>query len=90
MCVSAFTSENAYSPIVSIPSGITVLANPKIRVLVALSIIALQLSLLSKVALSASTLIFSKLSQYSNTLSPMEVTFAGIVIFFKFVRPKNA
>ena len=60
--------------------GIIVLLNPWINVLVAVSIIALQLFLLSYVWLLLSTTMLVKLLQPANGASPMLVTLDGIVI----------
>ena len=70
--------------------GITVFWHPAIRVLEAVSIIALQLLWLSYTVFPLSTVIEVKLSQEVNGLSPMEVTELGIVTEVKRMQEKNA
>lgn len=63
---------------------------PFIRVLVAVSIIALQLSRLSYIGLPSSTVILVNEVQPPNTASPMLVTLFGIKILVNEEQPKNA
>jgi hypothetical protein len=73
--------ENALSPMVVTPSGIRVVdLHPAISLLVAVSIIALQLFRLSYTLLELSTSIEAREEQASKTPTPIWVTEFGIVI----------
>ena len=74
------THSNAYEPIFLISLGIFVFLQPKIKVLVFVSIIALQLFLESYVVLLESTFIFSNSEQFKKTDSAISLTELGIVI----------
>jgi len=65
---------------------ITVFLHPNINVFVAVSIIALQLSLLSYLGFKESTTILVKLEQLLKAESPIVVTLSGIVILVKFIQ----
>ena len=82
--------EKASLPMLVTELGITVFWHPAIRVLEAVSIIALQLLWLSYTVFPLSTVIEVKLSQEVNGLSPMEVTELGIVTEVKRMQEKNA
>ena len=69
--------------------GMTVFLQPVIKVLDAVSMIALQLSRESYLLLPFSTTIDSK-EQYSNALLLMDVTELGIVMLVKPLHPPNA
>jgi len=60
--------------------GISVFLHPAINVFVAVSIIALQLLLLSYCIFKVSTTILAKLEQSPKAYSPIAVTLSGIVI----------
>ena len=64
-------------------SGITVFLHPAIRVLVAVSMIALQFFLLSYTVFLSSTFMLINPVQSRNAFSPMLVTLSGIVMFVK-------
>ena len=70
--------------------GMVVVLQPATRVLLAVSIMALQLSRESYFVLPASTLMLVKPVQPSNALSPMLVTDEGMVMLVKPVQPSNA
>ena len=70
--------------------GMVVVLQPAIRVLLAVSIIALQLSRESYFVFPASTLMLVKPVQSSNALYPMLVTDEGMVMLVKPVQPENA
>ena len=72
--------EKALSPMLVTLLGIIVVLQPDIRVLVAVSIMALQLSRLSYLVLPDSTLMFVKLVQPEKALYPMLVTLLGMVM----------
>ena len=67
-----------------------VFLQPASKVFVAVSIIALQLSLESYVELPLSTTIDSKPLQLEKAELPIEVTELGIVILVKLIQPLNA
>lgn len=79
--VMAFKFEqpiNALYPMMVISSGITALLHPFKSLFVLVSIMALQLFLLSNVLLFLSTLMLFKAVEYTNTESSMLLTFWGI------------
>ena len=76
--------ENAAYPMLVTLLGITVVLHPLIKVLDALSIIALQLSRESYVLFPLSTIIEVKLEQPTNAKPVMELTLLGMVTL---VRP---
>ena len=80
---------NAVLAIAVISDGIAVAAHPRTSVFVAVSMIALQLFLLSYTGFSLSTVIFDKYEQFSNTSSPKDVTPFGIFILLN-LAPLNA
>ena len=82
--------EKAHSPIEVTLSGIIVEAQPKINLLVEVSIIALQLFLESYIVFPSSTLIVVKDVQPEKALFPIEVTLSGITIEHKDVQPQKA
>ena len=67
--------------------GMVVVLQPATRVLLAVSIIALQLSRESYSVLPASTLMLVKSVQLENTFFPMLVTDEGMVMLVKPVQP---
>lgn len=71
---------NATSPMLVTVLGMTVLRQPEINVLVAVSMIALQLSLLSYTGLPLSTVMFRRNEQELKTPVPMLVTELGMVM----------
>ena len=71
--------ENALLPMFVTLFGIIVFLQPKTKVLVVVSIMALQLSRESYTAFPEATLIEAKLSQPRNAISPMLVTLFPIV-----------
>ena len=73
----------AESPIEVTPSGIIVVAQPAIKVLVEVSIIALQSSLESYTVFPSFTMIDLKELQYLNAELLIEVTLSGITIVLK-------
>lgn len=64
----------------SMPLGTTVFLQPTAKVFVAVSITALQLSLLSKTVFSLSTVMLSNAGQSAKANQPMLVTLFGILI----------
>ncbi len=90
MLVNPLQSINAKLLISVTLDGIFVLLQPCIRVFVFVSIMALQLSLLSYTVLPASTFILVNPLQPENALSPMIVTPDGISILVNPLQPKNA
>ena len=70
--------------------GMVVVLQPTTRVLLAVSIMALQLSRESYFVLPASTLRLVKLEQLENAPFPMLVTDEGMVMLVKPVQPWNA
>ena len=75
--------EKAKSPIEVTLSGIIVAAQPAIKVLVEVSIIALQSSLESYTEFPSFTMIDLKELQYLNAELLIEVTLSGITIVLK-------
>ena len=73
-----FEAWKAYSPMVVTLAGIIVFEQPWIRVLDTVSIMALQLSLLSKTLFSGSTIIVVKYEQLEKEVSPIRVTLLGM------------
>ena len=90
MRVKLLQRLNAESPILVTESGITVFWQPAIKVLVAVSIIALQLLRLSYTVLPESTAMLVKLLQPRNAYFPMLVTEFGMVILVKLLQSSNA
>ena len=82
--------SKAPPPIVVTVFGIFVLLNPIFKVFVAVSITALQLSLLSYVELPSSTTIDSKLVQPLNTVFSILCTSAGMVMDLRLTQLRNA
>ena len=82
--------ENAYSPMLVTELRIMVDWHPAIRVLVAVSIMALQFSRESYTVLPLSTTKEVRLSQPLNALSPMLVTELGRVMEVRERQPSNA
>ena len=80
----------AESPIEVTPSGIIVVAQPAIKVLVEVSIIALQSSLESYTVFPSFTMIDLKDLQYKKANPPIEVTLSGITIELKDEQPLKA
>ena len=80
MLVSPLQSSNAELPMLVTLLGITVFLQPETRVLVSVSIIALQSSRLSYFVLLPSTTMLVSPLQPLNALSPMLVTLLGIVM----------
>ena len=70
--------------------GIVVVLHPTISVLVEVSIIALQLSLLSYFEFPATTFKLVRFGQSENALLPMFVTLDGIVTLVRYEQSKNA
>ena len=70
--------------------GMTVALQPAISVLLAVSMIALQLLRESKIVLPLSTLMTSKLLQPENVPEPMVVTELGIITLVRPLQPLNA
>ena len=85
-----FVPANAYSPIVIIVDGIVVFLVPASNVLVAVSIIAFELSLLSYTRLFLSTFILVNPVQFSKAELPMLVTLLGITTAVNFVQSTKA
>ena len=81
---------NALLPMLVTLLGIMVFLHPAIRVFVAVSIIALQLSRLSYTLFFWSTIKVSRLLQYSNAPFPMLVTLFGIVMLARLLQYSNA
>ena len=77
--------ENAHQPMLVMELGMTVALQPAISVLVAVSMIALQLFRESKVVLPLSTVMTAR-SHPVNACEPMEVTELGMV---RLVNPKQ-
>ena len=82
--------SKAPPPIVVTVFGIFVLLSPIFKVFVAVSITALQLSLLSYVELPSSTTIDSRLVQPSNTVLLISRTLAGMVMDLRLTQLRNA
>ena len=70
--------------------GIMVLLHPTIKVFVLVSIIALQLFLLSYLVLFSPTLMLDKPLQYQNAFVPMLVTPSGMTMLVKSLQFRNA
>ena len=81
---------NAPSPISVTPDGTFVFLQPAINVLLDVSMIALQFSLLSYTLLFSSTLILSRPLQPLNASTLISVTLSGIVILVRPLQPANA
>ena len=77
----------AFFPMLVTEFGITVFLHPTINVLEFVSIIALQLFLLSYFLLPFSTVILVSLAHEKNALSPTLVTDPGIVIEVRLEQP---
>ena len=88
--VSESQPAKASSPISVTLSGMIVCEQPCINVLVVVSIIALQLSRLSYLGLPSATMILFNALQPTKALSPISVTFAGIIILFNEVQISKA
>ena len=71
--------EKALSPMEVTVFGMTLLLQPNIKVLLLVSMMALQLSLLSKTGLSVDTIMETREEQLPNALLPIVVTVWGIV-----------
>ncbi len=82
--------EKAESPISVTLDGIFVFLHPATRVLLAVSIIPLQFSLLSYFAFPSDTFRLSKLLQPQNALSSISVTLNGISTLVKPMQPSKA
>ena len=89
MPVSPFRLLNALYPIIVVSWGMTVFLPPTINVLLAVSMIALQLFLLSYTGLSELTVISERLLQELNALTSILVTLAGMIILSRLVQPEN-
>ena len=83
MLVNPLQPENAELPMLVIEFGIMVFLHPAIKVLVCVSIIALQLLRLSYFVFPEATTIFVKPSQFLNAEEAMLVTEFGIVMLVK-------
>ena len=81
---------NALSPMLVTLLGMFVFEQPLSKVLVSVSIIALQLFRLSYTLFPFSTVIKVKLLQPENAELPMLVTLLGMVIEVKLLQPENA
>ena len=80
----------AYFPMDVTPFGIIVALHPDIRVLVFVSIMALQLSLESKVTLALSTIIERRELQLEKTLSPIKDVLEPILSEVILLQPEKA
>ena len=88
--VNPIQPSKADPPMDETELGITVFMHPKSNLFVALSIMALQLSLLSKTLFPEATAIEVRLPQEEKADSPMKVTELPIVMEVKLVQPENA
>ena len=88
--VSPLQYSKADSPMDVTLLGIIVFEHPFIKVLVAVSIMALQLSRESYFGLPLSTLIDVKPLQPKKALSPMDVTLPGMVRDVRPLQPEKA
>jgi len=86
--VSVPCPKNERSPIQVTEEGISVLLQPTTNLLVAFSMMALQLSRESNTVLFLSTVIDDKFVQYENGYTK-NVTELGIVIFVRPLQPSN-
>jgi len=89
MLVRPVQQKNAPSLMLVTEFGIIVVLQPCIKVFVAVSIIALQLSLLSNIVFPVSTVIFTKLLHFINAASPIPNTDLGILILVKLLQLAN-
>ena len=88
--MSSELPEKAYPPMFFTELGTVVFLHPVCKVLYRVSMIALQLFLLSYLGLSSSTFIEVRLEQPEKTASPIFVTDFGIVIEMSFEQPEKA
>ena len=82
--------KKALFPILATLLGIIVFLHPAIKVFVAVSIIALQLSRESYIELLSSTIIEVRPLQELNALLPMLITLLGMVTDVSLEQPENA
>ena len=83
-------SANAETPMLVTLFGIIVELDPRTKVFVDVSIIALQSFLLSKTGLSSSTIILVNSPQFSNTSLLILATLLGILTTAKLLQSRNA
>ena len=90
MLVRPEQPENASSPMEVTELGIVVFLQPAINVLVAVSIMALQLLRESYFGLSLATEMVARLEQPRNAQPPMVVTELGMLMSVRLEQPENA
>lgn len=88
--VRPLQSENAKTPMDVTELGMTVFIQPEISVLLAVSMMALQLPRESYLGLLPATVILVRAMQPEKGLSPMEVTELGMSMLVKPLQPENA
>jgi len=90
MLVRPEQPENALAPMEVTELGMAVFLQPAINVLVAVSIMALQLLRESYFGLSLATEMVARPEQPSNAQPPMEVTELGMLMAVRLEQPENA